>query len=56
LLSFALARPLGPADQAALNEIVARSAADGYRMQGLIRQIILSAPFRSKTTTYGNPL
>ncbi|MCA9195300.1 MAG: DUF1592 domain-containing protein, partial [Planctomycetales bacterium] len=49
LLSFALARELGPADQPALSEIVEAVAADGYKMQTLIRQIILSKPFRTKS-------
>lgn len=49
LLSFALARELGPADQMALDDITHHVAASGYRMQTLIRQIILSKPFRSKT-------
>ena len=49
LLSFALARELGPADQIALDKITAAVAADGYKMKTLIRQIILSEPFRAKS-------
>ncbi len=48
LLSFALARQLGPADQLALDRIAQAVAADDYKMQTLIRQIILSEPFRTK--------
>ncbi|MEZ6088395.1 MAG: DUF1592 domain-containing protein [Pirellulaceae bacterium] len=47
LLSFALARELGPADEAAIDEIVHAAASDGYKMQTLIRQVILSKPFRT---------
>ena len=49
VLSFALARELGPADQIALDRITEAVAADGYKMQTLIRQIILSKPFRTKS-------
>jgi len=49
LLSFALARELGPADQAALDKITEAVAADGYKMQTLIRQISVSEPFRKKS-------
>lgn len=46
LLSFALARELGAADQMALDEIVKATAADGGRMQTLLKQVVLSLPFR----------
>ncbi|WP_442505319.1 DUF1592 domain-containing protein [Novipirellula sp. SH528] len=49
LLSFALARELGAADQVALDQIVQLSAADDYRIQTLIKQVIRSKPFLSKT-------
>ncbi len=49
LMSYALARPLGPADEAALDTIVSAVADDGYKMKTLIKQIILSEPFRSKS-------
>jgi hypothetical protein len=49
LLSFALARELGPADQLALEQIAEKTAADGYKMQTLLKQVILSVPFRTKT-------
>ena len=49
LLSFALARKLGPSDQIELDRIVSAVSADGYKMKTLIRQIILSKSFRSKS-------
>ena len=49
LLSFALARDLGPADQLALDQITTRTAADGYRMQSLLKHVILSEPFQTKS-------
>ncbi len=55
LLSFALARELSPADQIALDEIAAATAKDGYRMQPLIKQVILSEPFMTKTTLKSTP-
>ena len=55
LLAFALARELGPADQIALDQIAAATAADGYRMHTLIRQVIISAPFLTKTNPASAP-
>jgi hypothetical protein len=49
LLSFALARKLGPADELAIDEIAKGVAADGYKMKTLIRQVILCVPFRTKS-------
>jgi hypothetical protein len=49
LLSFALARELGPADQIALDQVAERAAADDYKIQSLLKQVILSEPFLSKT-------
>ena len=49
LMSFALARELGAADEVALDEIAAATAADDYRIQTLLRELVLSEPFRSKT-------
>ncbi|MCB1228100.1 MAG: DUF1592 domain-containing protein [Verrucomicrobiales bacterium] len=49
LLSFALARELGPADQPTLDQIAAATATDGYRIQTLLKQIVLSEPFRAKS-------
>ncbi len=48
LLSFALARELGPADTVALDTITEAVSADDYKMQTLLKQVILSEPFRTK--------
>ncbi|MEM7392810.1 MAG: DUF1588 domain-containing protein, partial [Verrucomicrobiota bacterium] len=50
LLSFALARKLTAADSPALDTITAKTAADDYRLQTMIREVILSEPFRTKST------
>jgi hypothetical protein len=49
LLSFGLARELGASDQIALDEIAQATANDEYRIQTLLKQVILSKPFMSKT-------
>ncbi|WP_166824499.1 DUF1592 domain-containing protein [Thalassoroseus pseudoceratinae] len=49
LLSFALARELEAADQSALDHIVQATAADDYKIQTLIKQVIFSEPFRNKS-------
>lgn len=46
LLSFSLGREIGVADSLALDEIVQQTAKDKYRFQTLIRQVVLSEPFR----------
>ncbi len=46
LLSFALGREAHPADEAALDEVVAASANDGYRLRDMIKGLALSGPFR----------
>lgn len=48
LLSFSLARELGPADEIALNGIVERTMAEGSGLRTLIREVILSEPFLAK--------
>lgn len=50
LLSFALAREIGAADQPALDRIVEATAQDDYKIQTLIKNVILSKPFQNKTT------
>ncbi len=45
LLSFALARQLTPQDKAQLEPVAKATAADEYRMQTLIKQIVFSRPF-----------
>ncbi len=49
LLSFGLARELAASDQLALDEIAQATAEDGYRFQTLLKQVILSKPFLSKS-------
>ena len=45
LLSFALARELGPQDQSELDRIAAATIADDYRIQTLFREVVFSKPF-----------
>lgn len=54
LLSFGLTRQLGPADELALDKITAATKADGYRIQTLLRQIVQSEPFLTKTNPAGD--
>lgn len=49
LLSFGLARELGASDQMALDEIAQATANDEYRIQTLLKQVILSKPFMRKS-------
>lgn len=49
LLSFALARELTAADSPALDQIVSGVVAEEYKMKSLIRQLVLSEPFLTKT-------
>ncbi|MDG1873234.1 MAG: DUF1592 domain-containing protein [Mariniblastus sp.] len=51
LLSFALARDLAAADQPTLDNIIKTTSAGGHRMQSLIKQIVLSEPFLSKSNS-----
>jgi cytochrome c553 len=48
LLAYALGREVKPVDQPALNRIVRTTAADGYRLRTLMREIACSEPFQSK--------
>ncbi len=45
LLEFALGREVGAADSVAIERTVQRAAASEFRMQSLIREVILSDPF-----------
>ncbi len=45
LLSFSLGREVGVADSLALDHIVQETAAADYRVQSLIKEIVLSEPF-----------
>ena len=49
LMSFALARELGPADLLEIDRISEPLKSDGYKIQSLIRYIILSEPFRTQS-------
>ncbi len=49
LLSFALARALGPGDQMALESIVKKTKPDGYKMKDFIIGVIMSDPFQMKS-------
>lgn len=49
LLSFGLARELAASDQIALDGITEATAADDYRIQTLLKQVIQSKPFLSKS-------
>jgi hypothetical protein len=48
LLAYALGREVASADQPALDHIVRATAADGYRLRALMREIALSEPFQTK--------
>ena len=47
LLSFALGRKLTPWDNVDIEDIIATTAADGYKIQGVIEGVVLSPTFRS---------
>lgn len=51
LLSFALARELAASDQVAIDHIVESTAADGDKIQTLLKQVIVSEPFMSKSNS-----
>ena len=55
LLSFALARELGAADQIALEQIVKATAEEGDRIQSMLKAIVLSDPFLSKHSPKSKP-
>ena len=44
-LSYALGRALTPADTPAIDRITERVAADGYRLQTVLHEVVQSAPF-----------
>ena len=48
LMSFALARPLQASDTPVVERIARATAEDDYRIQTMIKQIVLSKPFREK--------
>jgi len=48
LMKYALCRDLGATDQPAIERIVAATAADGFRLRDMMKQVVLSEPFRTK--------
>ncbi len=48
LLSFALARELGPSDELSVDDITKAVIKDDYKIKTLIRQIVLSDPFLAR--------
>lgn len=56
LLCFALGRELDSSDEIALDQITAASKADDYRIQTLIREVVLSDPFLNKTNPAKAPV
>ena len=54
LMAFALARELGAADDVALDEVVKATANDEYRFQTLLKQVVLSEPFRRGNSAMDN--
>lgn len=51
ILSFALARELGPEDALELNRIAEVTALDGYKIQTLLKEVIFSEPFLNKSSS-----
>lgn len=47
LLSFALGRQLTPWDTVDIEDIIATTAGDGYKIQGIIEGVVMSPAFRS---------
>lgn len=54
LLSFGLARKLGVADSPALDRIAEETALSDYRIRRMIKSVVLSEPFRTKTNPREN--
>jgi len=48
LLSFSMARELGPADHVALDSIIKKAESGGFKIQPLLQAIVTSEPFLSK--------
>jgi hypothetical protein len=51
LMTYALGRPVGHADQTIVRDIVRRSRADQFRLTSLIMNIVESAPFQQRAAT-----
>ena len=55
LMTFALGRELSPTDRCVIDEIVTKTEKNGYRIQDLIAEVIMSAPFQSYDWTGPEP-
>ncbi len=53
MLGYALGRGLTPGDSCTVDQIVAKVAEENYSSQTLIREIVLSVPFRYQAATIG---
>ena len=49
LLSFALGRELGAADQIAIEQIAEQAEENDYKIQAMLQAVVLSEPFRTKS-------
>jgi Protein of unknown function (DUF1592)/Protein of unknown function (DUF1588)/Protein of unknown function (DUF1587)/Protein of unknown function (DUF1585)/Protein of unknown function (DUF1595)/Cytochrome C oxidase, cbb3-type, subunit III len=48
MLTYALGRGVEPYDRLVVKDLVARTAADGYRVQALVQGIVASVPFQQR--------
>ena len=48
MMTYALGRGLKPFDRRAVDAVQRAAAADGYRFQTLVREVVHSVPFRSR--------
>ena len=48
MLTYALGRGVEPSDRLVVRDLVARTAADGYRIQALVQGIVTSVPFQQR--------
>ncbi len=55
VLSFALARQLDASDSITVDEIAKATVSNDYRIQTVIKQVVLSEPFRSKSNSNLRP-
>jgi len=53
MLGYALGRGLTPGDSCTVDQILAKVAADNYSSQTLVKEIVLSVPFRYQAGTIG---
>lgn len=56
LLKYALGRELTTADRPALDRIVAHTAPAGHRLRDMLREVVLSEPFRTKFNPAAEPV